>query len=90
GRWQPDFLREELREMCLRQLEIPENVLEMVFRELPPGSSGSVEEVTDAIGAVLSEHQAKVVFMGNYGRRGPRVTQFGRVAQWAMENAPQQ
>lgn len=32
----------------------------------------------------------QVVFMGCYGRRGPRVTQFGAVAHWALEHTPYQ
>lgn len=28
--------------------------------------------------------------MGSYGRRGPRVARFGRVALWAMEETPYQ
>lgn len=32
----------------------------------------------------------KVVFMGCYGRRGPRVSQFGTVANWALEHTSYQ
>ncbi|CAN0424747.1 unnamed protein product, partial [Ectocarpus sp. 8 AP-2014] len=44
-RWHPGFLEAELRETCLRQLEIPEEYLELVFRSLPPDSPGTVDEV---------------------------------------------
>ncbi|CAM9568470.1 unnamed protein product [Pylaiella littoralis] len=90
GRWEPGFLEAELREACVRQLEIPEESLHLVFRSLPPGSSGTVDEVTKVIGNALDEHGVEVVFMGCYGRRGPRVTQFGAVAHWALEHTSYQ
>ncbi|CAM9103019.1 unnamed protein product [Ectocarpus sp. 6 AP-2014] len=90
GRWHPGFLEAELRETCLRQLEIPEESLELVFRSLPPDSSGNVDEVTKAIDATLAERGVEVVYMGCYGRRGPRVLHFGTVAHWALEQTPYQ
>ncbi|CAM9456623.1 unnamed protein product [Ectocarpus fasciculatus] len=90
GRWHPGFLEAELRETCLWQLEIPEESLELVFRSLPPGSSGTVDEVTKVIDATLAERGVEVVYMGCYGRRGPRVTHFGTVAHWALEQTPYQ
>ena len=38
----------------------------------------------------VSHKLTKVVYLGCYGRRGPRVTQFGRVALWALERTPYQ
>ncbi|CAM9884619.1 unnamed protein product [Scytosiphon promiscuus] len=90
GRWEPSFLEEELRETCLRQLEIPEESFDLVFRSLPAGSSATVNEVTETIDTILIERGVEVVFMGCYGRGGPRVSQFGRVAHWAMEHTPYQ
>ncbi|CAM9532778.1 unnamed protein product [Ectocarpus sp. 13 AM-2016] len=90
GRWHPGFLEAELRETCLRQLEIPEESLELVFRSLPSDSSGTVDEVTKVIDATLAERGVEVVYMGCYGRRGPRVLHFGTVAHWALDQTPYQ
>ncbi|CAN0515001.1 unnamed protein product [Ectocarpus sp. 12 AP-2014] len=60
GRWHPGFLEAELRETCLRQLDIPEESLELVFRSLPPDSSGTVDEVTKVIDATLAERGVEV------------------------------
>lgn len=40
--------------------------------------------------ALAFHKRVEVVYMGCYGRRGPRVTHFGRVAKWALSCTPYQ